>query len=362
MKYIVALDSFKGCLTSIEASNTLAESLRKKGCAAECVPVSDGGDGMIDALAYSLKGWTRIDCRVHDALMRSCYASYLLKDQQAIIESAQACGLISLKDESLRPLLATSYGVGELLMHAINNGARNILVGLGGTATSDSGLGMLKGFKEAFLRSHGISDPQFKTWNDIRPALDSLQLKITLASDVTNPLYGPQGAAATFGHQKGATDDDIKLLDRRARSFASMSARYFGFDCSFKPGAGAAGGLGYAFMQYLNADMQSGAELVLKLIKFDNLLSQSPCLVITGEGKADRQTLMGKIPYIIMQHCKRKSIKCILLAGKVENLEELKQSGFDDVKCINPALMSEEDSMNPSTAKRMLSLAINPCE
>ena len=332
MKYIVALDSFKGCLTSIEASNTLAESLRKKGCAAECVPVSDGGDGMIDALAYSLKGWTRIDCRVHDALMRSCCASYLLKDQQAIIESAQACGLISLKDESLRPLLATSYGVGELLMHAINNGARNILVGLGGTATSDSGLGMLKGLKEAFLRSHGISDPQFKTWNDIRPALDSLQLKITLASDVTNPLYGPQGAAATFGPQKGATDDDIKLLDRRARSFASMSARYFGFDCSSKPGAGAAGGLGYAFMQYLNADMQSG------------------------------QTLMGKIPYIIMQHCKRKSIKCILLAGKVEDLEELKQSGFDDVKCINPALMSEEDSMNPSTAKRMLSLAINPCE
>ena len=228
MKYIVALDSFKGCLTSIEASNTLAESLRKKGCAAECVPVSDGGDGMIDALAYSLKGWTRIDCRVHDALMRSCCASYLLKDQQ---------------DESLRPLLATSYGVGELLMHAINNGARNILVGLGGTATSDSGLGMLKGLKEAFLRSHGISDPQFKTWNDIRPALDSLQLKITLASDVTNPLYGPQGAAATFGPQKGATDDDIKLLDRRARSFASMSARYFGFDCSSKPGAGAAGGL-----------------------------------------------------------------------------------------------------------------------
>ena len=330
MKYIVALDSFKGCLTSIEASNTLAESLRKKGCAAECVPVSDGGDGMIDALAYSLKGWTRIDCRVHDALMRSCCASYLLKDQQAIIESAQACGLIRVKNESLRPLLATSYGVGELLMHAINNGARNILVGLGGTATSDSGLGMLKGLKEAFLRSHEISDPQFKTWNDIRPALDSLQLKITLASDVTNPLYGPQGAAATFGPQKGATDDDIKLLDRRARSFASMSARYFGFDCSSK--------------------------------QFDNLLSQSPCLVITGEGKADRQTLMGKIPYIIMQHCKRNSIKCILLAGKVENLEELKQSGFDDVKCINPTLMSEEDSMNPSTAKRMLSLAINPCE
>lgn len=362
MKYIVALDSFKGCLTSVEASEALAQSLNRNGAEALCVPVSDGGDGMIDALEYSLKGWERVTCHVHDALMRMCLASYLLNGRQAIVESAQACGLIKVKDETLRPLLATSYGLGELMMDAINKGAREIVVGLGGTATSDCGLGMLKGMKDALFRSRGVFDSRFKTWDDVAPYLDSLNLKITLASDVTNPLYGPQGAAAVFGPQKGATASDVLLLDRKARSFAKMSARHFGYDRSAEPGAGAAGGLGYAFMQYFNADVQSGAELILKRIGFDDLLSQSPDMVITGEGKSDRQTLMGKIPYIILKHCKRKGIKCILLVGKVEDKEELERSGFDEVKCINPEGMSLEEAMKPETAKRQLSLAINPRE
>ncbi|MGI6223991.1 MAG: glycerate kinase [Prevotella sp.] len=362
MKYIVALDSFKGSLTSIVASETLAQSLQAMGKETVCLPVSDGGDGMIDALYHSMKGWKKVECRVHDALMRSCPAEYLLKGDQAILESAQACGLLKVKDEELRPLLATSYGVGEMLMHAIYKGARNIIIGLGGTATSDCGLGMLKGFKDAFLRTRGIFDPLFKTWQDVEPFLNSLNLKITLASDVSNPLTGPQGAANVFAPQKGATAEDVKLLERKAVSFATMSARHFGFDRSENPGAGAAGGLGYAFMQYFNADMQSGAELILSLIHFDDYLAAEPCVVYTGEGKADKQTLMGKLPFVVLQHCKKYGAKCILIAGKVEDKQLLLDAGFNDIICINDSSTSMEEAMKPENAKRNLSLSVKPRE
>lgn len=362
MKYIVALDSFKGSLTSVEACEALAESLRAKGRDAVCLPLTDGGDGMIDALAYNLKGWEREECRCHDALMRSCKANYLRRDDCAIIESAQACGLLRVKDEEPRPLLATSYGVGEMMMDAIYKGVRELTIGLGGTATSDSGLGMLRGFKEAFLRTRGVFDPRFKTWQDVEPYLKSLNLRVTLAADVTNPLTGPKGAAAVFAPQKGASADDVRILERKALSFASMSAHHFGFDKSQEPGAGAAGGLGYALMQYFNGKMQSGAELILRIIHFDDYLKSDHCTVITGEGRADKQTLMGKLPYVVLQHCKRVGATCILLAGQIDDRTSLLEAGFDEVRSINAPGVSLAEAMKPETAKRNLSLAIEPGE
>ena len=188
-RYVVAMDSFKGCLTSQEACTAVAQGLREyRGAEAVEVPVSDGGDGMTEALKGSITGYEERHCQTHDALMRPCDAVYLISGEKVIIEVAQACGISRLKGETLRPLSATSFGVGELLIDAIRTGGRQFYIGLGGTASSDCGLGMLQAFKEGWLRMHGTFDVGLRTWTDVAPQLESLGLQVTLLSDVTNPL------------------------------------------------------------------------------------------------------------------------------------------------------------------------------
>lgn len=360
--YVVAMDSFKGCLTSPEACAAVAQGLREyRGAEAVEVPVSDGGDGMTEALKGSITGYEERRCQTHDALMRPCDAVYLISGEKVIIEVAQACGISRLKGETLRPLSATSFGVGELLIDAIRAGGRQFYIGLGGTATSDCGLGMLQAFKEGWLRMHGTFDVALRTWTDVNPQLESLGLQVTLLSDVTNPLCGPMGSAYVFGPQKGANEEEVRLLERRAGSFARMSASHFGFDYSQRPGAGAAGGLGYAFMQYFNASVQSGAEAILDLIGFDTRLEGRPAGVFTGEGKSDGQTLMGKLPMIILGHCRKYGVACHLLAGKVEDEDELIKAGFASVKSINPEGIDPKEMLKPETARHNLSLAVKPC-
>ena len=339
-KIIIAIDSFKGCLTSGEANQAAAEGVLARMPDAEVVqvPVSDGGEGWMEAFNAALGGET-IVLTVFDPLMRPIVARYLVKGDTAVIETAQASGLTLLSAEERNPMRTTSYGTGQMVADAVRRGCRNIIVGLGGSATSDCGIGMIRAIIDSFAK-HG-------TWDDVRE-LDSVSF--TIATDVTNPLCGEQGAAHVFAPQKGATPEMIVSLDARARRFADISARHFGYDRQHTPGAGAAGGLGYAFMQYMRAECRQGVDLLLDSIHFDEILDGASC-VITGEGSADRQTLMGKLPYGILQRAKVRSVPVCLIAGRIADRQILADAGFTKAECINPAGLPPEEAIRPEVAK-----------
>ena len=337
MKIIVAIDSFKGCLSSKEANQAAAEGIRNSSPDAEVVqvPVSDGGEGFMEAFHAAIGG-KLIEITVRDPLMRPVAAQYLLHDKLAVIEIAQASGLTLLTREERNPMVATSYGTGQFVADAVRKGAERIIVGLGGSATSDAGIGMLRALIDAYSK-HG-------TWDDIK---ELKNVHFTIASDVKNPLCGENGAAHVFAPQKGATPEMVFQLDERARKFAEVSAKHFGYDRSEQEGAGAAGGLGYAFLQYMNADCKPGIELLLDTIKFREMVNDAD-LVITGEGSADRQTLMGKLPMGILNQAGR--VPVCLIAGRISDKQELLNAGFAQVECINPEGISLEEAMRKEVA------------
>lgn len=370
-KIIVAIDSFKGCLTSAEANRAAVEGILARMPEAEVlsIPVSDGGEGWLEAFrsptptpspvgrgtsptpslpsregsptpTLPSREGVLVEVDVRDPLMRHISAPYLVMGDTAVIEIAKASGLTLLHEEERNPMIATSYGTGQLVADAVRRGCRHIIVGLGGSATSDCGIGMLRAIIDNFAK-HG-------SWDDVHE-LDAVHF--TIATDVTNPLCGESGAVHVFAPQKGATQEVVQLLDARAKRFAEVSARHFGYDCQNIPGAGAAGGLGYAFLQYMNAERQSGIDLLLDTIGFDRLLEDAS-LVITGEGASDRQTLMGKVPYGILQHAKVHQVPVALIAGRIEDRQELLHAGFSQVVCINPPNLPTEEAMKPETAKR----------
>lgn len=370
-KIIVAIDSFKGCLASAEANRAAVEGILARMPEAEVlsIPVSDGGEGWLEAFrsptptpspiergtsptlalpnregsptpTLPSREGVLVEVDVRDPLMRHISAPYLVMGDTAVIEMAKASGLTLLNEEERNPMIATSYGTGQLVADAVRRGCRHIIVGLGGSATSDCGIGMLRAIIDNFAK-HG-------SWDDVHE-LDAVHF--TIATDVTNPLCGENGAAHVFAPQKGATQEVVQLLDARAKRFAEVSARHFGYDCQNEPGAGAAGGLGYAFLQYMNAERRSGIDLLLDAIGFDRLLD-SASLVITGEGASDRQTLMGKVPYGILQRAKAHQVPVALIAGRIEDRQELLHAGFSQVVCINPPDLPAEEAMKPETAKR----------
>ena len=333
-KVVVAIDSFKGCMSSVEANRAAAEGVRCACPDAEIVqvPVSDGGEGFLEAFHTAIGG-ELIAVTVNDPLMREVTAKYLLKDEMAVIEMAQASGLTLLTKEERDPMVATSYGTGQLVVDAVRKGACHVIVGLGGSATSDAGMGMLRAIVDAFAKH--------ERWEDFEELKD---VRFTIATDVTNPLCGEN----VFAPQKGATPEMVCQLDQRARKFAELSARHFGFDHSQDEGAGAAGGLGYAFLQYLDASCKSGIQLLLETIHFDELVRDAD-LVITGEGSADRQTLMGKLPVGILEQAGNTPV--CLIAGRISDREQLLKAGFTRVECINPPGISLEDAMHKKTAE-----------
>ena len=364
-KVIVAIDSFKGCLTSAEANQAASEGILLGMPDAEVVqvPVSDGGEGWLEAFHAALGG-SIVEVNVNDPLMRPIMAQYLVQGDTAVIEIAKASGLTLLSPEERNPMVATSYGTGQLVVDAVRRGCKRIIVGLGGSATSDCGIGMLRAIVDAFAK-HG-------NWDDVRELDD---VHFTIATDVTNPLCGENGAAYVFAPQKGATAEMVEALDARAKQFAEASAKHLGRDCQNMPGAGAAGGLGYAFLQYMNAECRSGIDLLLDTIHFDDLL-QDADLVITGEGSADRQTLMGKLPFGILQRAKSHSltpgltpnpsptgegnfkgeggaygVPVMLIAGRISDEQQLLAASFSCVACINPPGLPLEIAMQPATAK-----------
>ena len=339
MKVIIAIDSFKGCLTSKQANKAAAEGIRRVCPNAKIVeiPVSDGGEGYMEAFHAAIGGSLE-EVVVRDPLMRPVTAKYLLHDEMAVIEIAQASGLTLLTKEERNPMVATSYGTGQLVADAVCKGARHIIIGLGGSATSDCGMGMLKALIDIFAK-HG-------QWDDVEALKD---VRFTIASDVKNPLYGENGAAHVFAPQKGATPEMVLCLDERAIKFAELSAKHFGYDRSQQAGAGAAGGLGYAFMQYLNAKSMSGIQLLLDTIRFKELVADAD-LIITGEGSADRQTLMGKLPMGVLEQAGHTPV--YLIAGRISDREELLNAGFARVDCINPPDITLEEAMRKEVARQ----------
>ncbi len=351
MKFFVAIDSFKNCLTSKEANEAARLGIMRSKPDAEinCYEVSDGGEGFLEAF----KPDEIVSCHVHDALMRWCGSAFGIKDGKAIIEVAKAVGLGMIEPENRNPLVATSYGVGELMVQAMRRGCREFVIGLGGSATSDCGIGMLKALKHEWQVS------MRKAWYEPFDTSWLKDLKVTLATDVDNPLCGPNGAARVFAPQKGADSSMVEKLERRALTFAKMAAKHQGRDCASMPGAGAAGGLGYAFMQFMDAKVESGAETILRSLRFeDSLTSQNADMVFTGEGSADKQTLMGKLPSVILSHCRSHGIPVVLLAGKVENEKSLLKAGFSRVININKGL-SMERALDKEVSMERLANAVS---
>ena len=350
-KYVIAVDSFKGCLTSREAATAVDKALRQYGGGVEtvCFQMSDGGEGMLEAFTAATGGKTA-EAYIHDLMMRRRWAEYgITADGTAIIETAEACGLTLLAEEERNPVRATTYGVGELVAAAVRQGCRKFIIGIGGSGTSDAGIGMLRALTDRLAPREGTIDDALNG--------ELGRCRFTIACDVDNPLLGVNGAAEVFARQKGATPGMVPLLEQRAARFARASARHFGFDRSREPGAGAAGGLGYAFMQYLDAETRSGADLLLDLCGFDGAIAGATA-VITGEGRADRQTLMGKLPLRVMQRAKRQGVPTWLLAGRADDKEKLTEAGFDKVISVTPEGTPMTVALKKDVAERNIHAAI----
>lgn len=333
MKIIIASDSFKGCLSSAKVADAVAEGVLLACPSAEVVkvPVADGGEGTVEALGAEL-----VKATVSDPLGRPVEAVYGINGDTAIIEVAAACGLTLLKPEERNPLVTTTRGVGELILDAVKRGCRHFLIGLGGSATNDGGRGMVEvpGFLEA-----------------------TRGLDFTIACDVDTPFIGPVGASRIFGPQKGASPEDVEVLERRLQEYALKILAATGIDVRDMPGAGAAGGLGGAFCAWLGADLRRGVDMVLDTIGFDNIICGAD-FVITGEGRSDYQTARGKTPAGVLERAKRQGIPTILLSGAVSPCPELEAMGFFKIAAATPEEMPLAEALRPETASANLRSAI----
>lgn len=300
-RVLVAPDKFKGSLPATEVAARVAVGLSRAGAGGEVVslPVADGGDGTVDAAVSA--GYRRVEMGVRGPAGRPVTAAFGLLGGTAVVEAAQACGLSLLPPESLAPLTATSRGVGELILAATRMGAKRIVLGLGGVATTDGGAGLVQALGARLHDELGLELPPGGAALarlarlDLSKLRDLSGMEFLIASDVNNPLLGPSGAAAVYGPQKGASPDDVKLLEAGLERWADIAEEACGRTARDAPGAGAAGGLGFAAQLFLGARMRPGIELLLEMLSFGERLDGAR-LVITGEGALDAQTLHGKAP------------------------------------------------------------------
>lgn len=377
MRIVLAPDSFKESMTAAEAAAAMALGVHQVYPEAECieVPMADGGEGTTDALVAALGGsWREVSAR--DALGRPIKASYgLAADGLAIIEVASVVGLAQLAPGERDIMRASSEGVATLILDALDAGATRLLIGLGGSATNDGGAGLLVGLGAVLLDSHGQPlDPTPQGMQDLsRIDLTGLdprlaELNIDVACDVTNPLLGPSGASAVFGPQKGASPAQVALLDSTLRRWADAFSSATGTQFRTEPGAGAAGGLGFALLT-LGGRTRSGIELVMEAVGLDSHLADAD-LVLTGEGSLDSQTLSGKTPYGVALAAARHGVPVIAFAGRLgEGAQELVGNGFAAVLSIvqgpcDLATALREGSANleqsVATALRLLALDVRP--
>lgn len=366
-KIVLAIDSFKGCLSSKEIEQCIAEEIHRilPSCQTVCIPIADGGEGMLDTLIEATQG-TFVSTQAHDPLMRIRPARYgILGDQRtAIIEMAEINGLTTLSPIKRNPMKTSTYGTGELIKDALEKGFRRFIIGIGGSATNDAGMGMIQALGAHLYDKQGNELEQggkimeqiaHIDLNHLHPALK--EATFIVACDVQNPFCGPQGAAYVFARQKGASEEQIRQLDEGMRHLALLIERDFSYNINKVKGSGAAGGLGGAFATFLQAHLQSGIDLLLDAVDFDRKITNADW-IITGEGKADRQTAEGKVPAGVLKRAKKANIPVMLIAGKVEDKACLQQIGFSRIVQVSPDNLPLEEAMRPEITRENTQRAI----
>ena len=354
MKIVIASDSYKGSCTTIEAAEAIEKGVRKVFSDAKIIkiPVADGGEGTVDALVMGTDGKYE-EVEVVGPLGEKIKAKYgILNGNIAVIEMAAASGLILIKEEERNPMITTTYGTGQMIKAAMEKGCRKILVGIGGSATNDGGVGMASALGVSFKDKEGIEigygggkigDIYDIDLSNIHSSL--CETEIIIMSDVTNPLCGPNGASHVYGPQKGATPETVKLLDNNLRYYSKVIKEKLGKDILDVPGAGAAGGLGAGLIVFCNATLCSGIEKVLDIIGLDEHIMDAD-LVITGEGQIDNQSVFGKVPVGVAKRALKYDIPVIAIVGSVgEGASAVYAHGIDAIVDIITRPMTLREAM-----------------
>ena len=364
MNIVVAIDSFKGCLSSIEAGEAIREGILKAigNANVQVRPLADGGEGTVEALALGMQG--RIEkVKVTGPLGELAEAKYgiISKSKMAIIEMSAAAGITLVEEKKRNPLNTTTYGVGELIKDAIEKGCRYFIVGIGGSATNDGGIGMLQALGYEFLDKSGDQVPfgakglsliEKISDENVLPQLKECSFKV--ACDVTNPLCGELGCSAVFGPQKGASPEMIWDMDIWLSDYAKLTQVKYPNANMNQAGTGAAGGLGFAFLSYMNATLESGVKIVLEETKLESYIKDAD-IVVTGEGRLDGQTIMGKAPIGVAQMAKKYGKKVIAFSGCVTDDAVLcNEHGIDAFFPILRTVTTLEEAMKPDVARKNL--------
>jgi glycerate kinase len=341
MRVVVAPDKFEGSLTAEQAAAAIEAGLLRARPDAEVVrlPVGDGGAGTMATVLAA--GFERVPVRATGPTGEPVDAAIAVGGERAFVEMAEASGLRRLPGGRRAPLEATTYGTGELIRAALDLGARQLVLGIGGSATTDGGTGMATALGASFLDEAGRPLPPggaalLRLARIDAGGLDPrlARVRVTVAADVDNPLVGPEGAAAVYGPQKGASPEDVLLLDSALRRYARVLQSDLGVDLADAPGAGAAGGLGAGAMAFLGASLQSGIDLVLELVGFDQAVAGAD-LVVTGEGKIDFQSLRGKAPFGVARAAAAHGVPVVALGGVVEVADqELRGAGIEEAHAL----------------------------
>lgn len=359
MRIVVAVDSFKGSLTTLQAGKAVAAGIRRAALNAEVTvcPLADGGEGTVEAFT-ALRGARRCGTTVKDPLGRPVEAVYgITEDGVAVMEMAASSGLTLLTEAERDPLRTSTYGFGQLILHALEQGCRDFLIGIGGSATNDGGVGMLQALGFDFLDGEGNPIPPGARGLERLAKIHTVHANSALsdchfriACDVKNPLCGPQGCSAVYGPQKGATEENVAQMDAWLASYADLTARTLGRDHATLPGAGAAGGLGFAFSAYLGGELRPGIELVMEQTHLEAHIRGAD-LVITGEGCLDGQSCMGKAPVGVASLAKRFGVPVLALCGCVgKGAQACNSHGIDAYFSILQAPCTAEQAMDPANA------------
>ena len=339
MNILIAPDSFKDCLSAVEVAAALARGIKKiiPDASLMLVPMADGGEGTVESIIDVTRG-KRIELQVKDSLMRDVPSFYGITGdgKTAVIEMAAASGIELLNSDERDPWITSTYGTGQLIRDALDRGVKKIMLGIGGSATNDCGAGMAEALGVTFSGKFGpmsvqgggaLGEVEGIHMEGLDPRL--VDMEILVACDVSNPLTGPQGASAVYGPQKGADTEMVEKLDRNLTHFAKLIRNQLGKEVSMVAGAGAAGGLGAGLMAFLDASLVKGFDLLADVVGLEEKIRGAD-LVITGEGKMDKQTRFGKTPFGVAQMARKKGLPVIGVAGTLdEDASVLYELGFD---------------------------------
>lgn len=369
MNIVISIDSLKGSLSSLEAGRAISEGIKAALPDSKTIirPLADGGEGTVEALTTGMDGKiTKVNVSGPLGEIVSAQYGIIEKNKIAVIEMAEAAGLTLVAVESRNPLITTTFGVGEIICDAIKKGCRDFIIGIGGSATNDGGTGMLSALGYDFLDEDGnkiklgaIGLEKLKYINSDNVIPELSECKFQIACDVTNPLCGENGCSSIYGPQKGAKKGDIEKMDKWLENYAEITKSFNPEANMNMEGAGAAGGLGFAFLAYTNAVLKPGIDIVLEATELEEYIKESD-IVVTGEGRLDSQTVMGKAPIGVAKLAKKYGKKVIALAGSVaDDAKICNEHGIDAIFSIQRGPISLDDAMNRDIAYKNMEECAN---